>query len=209
MIFKKFTMNSKKDSSSQLTGLLIKVDNALGVDGHQKVRCVLTDTRAVVPTRGSGYAAGLDLAPFLHGIVEAKRVVIVNIGVAVEIPRGYYGRIATRSSVLIRGITISGDIDNDYRGEIKLIIVNNTDFPFILKAGVPVAHLIIKPYLPSNVVLVQHLPETDRGSNGFGSTSTTSNQYIVDNKEPMIYTKIMKDALNPTVETSKKEGDQI
>ena len=204
-------MDSKqvKENSPIITGLLIKVDNALAVDGHQNLRFVLTDTRAVIPTRGSASAAGLDLAPFIDGIVEAKRVVIVNIGLAVEIPPGYYGRIATRSSVLIRGITISGDIDNDYRGEIKLIIVNNTDFPFILKAGVPVAHLLITPYLPTNVLVVQHLPKSARGANGFGSSTASTNQYIVDNKEDMIYTKVVKDALNPTIETSKNEGDQI
>ena len=108
-------MNSTTDTGTQATGLLIKVDNALGVDGHQKVRCALTDSRAVVPKRATGYACGLDLAPLVDGIVNAKSVVIVSIGIAIEIPRGYYGRIATRSNILIRGIFISGDIDNDYR----------------------------------------------------------------------------------------------
>ena len=89
------------------------------------------------------------------------------------------------------------------RGDIKLIVANHTEFPFILQAGVAVAHLIITPYLPSNVVLVSHLEDSVRGSNGFGSTTNGSNQYVLDNKEPMIYTKVVKDALPLKLELPK------
>ena len=95
--------------------------------GMYKMKFLMTDARAIAPFRGSGDAAGLDIAPFCDGIVQPEQVVLVNTGLAVEMPSGHYGRIAARSSVLMRGITISGDIDYDYRGEIKLIVnINNS-----------------------------------------------------------------------------------
>ena len=197
-------MASTTDSSTQAEGLLIKVDNSLTVARYPELRCVLTDSRAIVPKRATAYACGLDLAPFIDGVVNAKSVVIVSVGVAVEIPHGYYGRIATRSNILIRGISISGDIDNDYRGDLKLIVTNHTDFQFILQAGVPVAHLILTPYSPANVLLVSHLDGTERGANAFGSSTSAANQYILDKKEPMIYTKVLKDALPMKIELPKK-----
>ena len=197
-------MATTTDSSTQSNSLLIKVDNVLGIDTYPKIRCILTDSRAIVPKRATNFACGLDLAPFIDGVVNAKTVMVVSVGIAIEIPNGYYGRIATRSNILIRGISISGDIDSDYRGDLKIIVTNQTDFPFILQAGVPVAHLILTPYSPANVILVPTLEDTVRGANAFGSSTSTKNQYIVDSKEPMIYTKVMKDALPVKMELPKK-----
>ena len=74
---------------------------------------VLHDRNAMVPHRRSEGAAGYDLAPICDGVVLANQTLIVDTGLAVEMPTNCYGRISTRSSVLMVGISISGDIDND------------------------------------------------------------------------------------------------
>ena len=90
----------------------------------------------------------------------------------------------------MRGITISGDIDYDYRGEIKLIVINNTKFPFVLTAGVAIAHLIVTPYIAPEVQFSSGLQPTERGKNVFGST-TNSAKYVVNNEKGLIYTKVI------------------
>ena len=175
--------------------------------GMYKVKFVMTDPRAIAPVRGSADAAGLDLAPFVDGIVQAEQNMLINTGLAVEMPIGHYGRIAARSSVLMRGITISGDIDYDYRGDIKLIVVNNTKFPFILKAGEAIAHLIISPYIAPEVEFTTRLQLTGRGLKGFGS-STSGNQYVINNDNGLIYKRIVTANENLAIEdNAQNKGD--
>ena len=143
----------------------------------------------MVPHRGSEGAAGYDLAPICDGVVLANQTLIVDTGLAVEMPTNCYGRISTRSSVFMVGISISCDIDNDYRDDIRLIVVNNTNFPFTLEAGVAIAHLVITPYLTPEIVFVPQLNLTERGLAGFGSTNNNA-KYVVNNEKGMIYIKL-------------------
>jgi dUTP pyrophosphatase len=93
---------------------------------------------------------------------------------AVEIPKGYFGMVVPRSGLGFKHrITLINDvgiIDEDYRGNIGLRMVNDGDKPYIVNRGERVAQMIITPYIPPVLVFVDELDETDRGSNGFGST---------------------------------------
>ena len=117
-----------------------------------ELKIVIHNPKTIIPSRGTDGSAGLDLAPFCDGDIRPGEVVLVNTGFALEIPIGYYGRIAARSNVLMKGISITGDVDNDYRGNIHLIIINNSSYPFRMQAGVAIAHLIITPYCTPQIL---------------------------------------------------------
>lgn len=127
---------------------------------------------AVIPTRGSSLAAGLDLSSVETVIIEAGSRAIVPTGLAFAIPEETYMRIAPRSGLAAKhGIDVlAGVIDADYRGEIKVILMNLGQSSFTINKGDRIAQAILEQCLLADVSSVEELPETDRGENGFGST---------------------------------------
>ena len=132
---------------------------------------LLTET-ATLPTRGSKYAAGLDLYASQTVSIMPFANNLVSTGISVTIPHGYYGRIAPRSGVSVKtGLIVNaGVIDSDYRGEIKILFQNPTREYKDIKAGDKVAQLIIEKIALLEVEEVDSLEHTERGMNGFGST---------------------------------------
>ena len=130
------------------------------------------DKRAVLPSRGSSHAAGLDLYSIEDMTIEPKQRYLARIGLAVAIPEGYYGRIAPRSGLALRtGLDVlSGVIDADYRGEIGCLLYNTGDEPITLPAQSKICQLIIEKIITPEAAWADEINETDRGSGGFGST---------------------------------------
>lgn len=121
--------------------------------------------------------AGLDLRVNDDVVLMEDEHQLVGTGLAVAIPEGYVGLIVIRSGVAAKqGVTIlnsPGIIDSHYRGELKLNLSNQTfNGAVAFKRGERVAQLVIVPIPTVNLVPVDALDETDRGSNGFGSTGT-------------------------------------
>lgn len=127
---------------------------------------------AQLPTRGSPYAAGLDLYAVEDVTLPAGARAMVRTGLAVAIPRGFYGRIAPRSGLAVNyGIDVlAGVIDSDYRGEIVCALVNHGAESFTLKAGQRMAQLIVEAIITPAPQWAEALDETSRGAGGFGST---------------------------------------
>ena len=127
---------------------------------------------AVVPTRGSEFAAGLDLSSVESVVIEPGDRAIVATGLAVIIPNGTYLRIAPRSGLAAKhGIDVlAGVVDSDYRGEIKVILVNFAREPFAVMPGERIAQAILEQCVIADVETVDELTDTDRGAAGFGST---------------------------------------
>lgn len=127
--------------------------------------------------RGSKEAAGLDLSSnnlSLITLYPGDRCAVPT-GVHVKIPKGYYGRVAPRSGLAFKyGIDVlAGVIDSDYRGEIKVILLNTSDTSFDIEYGDRIAQLIIEKIAIPDVLVVGNLDDleaSERGSNGFGST---------------------------------------
>jgi dUTP pyrophosphatase len=96
----------------------------------------------------------------------------VPAGLAIEIPPGYYGRVAPRSGLAVRhGIdTLAGIIDSDYRGELKVALINFGDQPVSFAAGERIAQLIIERAERCDYFWFEELSETERSEGGFGST---------------------------------------
>ncbi len=132
--------------------------------------------KAILPTRGTNGAAGLDLYACLdepETIPPGGRAFIPT-GVAVAVPEGYVGLMAVRSSIGVkRKLSMPngvGVIDSDYRGSLCVALWNTGDAPTTILPGDRIAQILILPVAVPTLELVEVLPETERGAGGFGST---------------------------------------
>ena len=121
-------------------------------------------------------AAGMDLAASLDTevtIAPGQRA-LVGTGLAIALPRGFEAQVRPRSGLAAKhGVTVlnaPGTIDEDYRGEIKVILINHGDEPFVVKSGERIAQLIIAPVARVTLVEQESLDESARGAGGFGHT---------------------------------------
>jgi deoxyuridine 5'-triphosphate nucleotidohydrolase len=127
---------------------------------------------AHLPARGSINAAGADLACAEALKLEPGERRLAPTGIAVEIPPGYYGRVAPRSGLAVRhGIDVlAGVIDADYRGEILVLLINLGSEPVQVSPGDRIAQLIIEQAAPALYSWTDDLGQTERAAGGFGST---------------------------------------
>lgn len=140
---------------------------------------------AIIPTKGSPYAAGYDLyacgyeGSMTDGtdwsvFVNPGDKIKINTGIAIAIPDGYFGGIYARSGLACKnGLAPAnkvGIIDEDYRGELIVCLYNQSSVPQKISKGDRIAQLIIQPYIGVTWNEVDDLDDTERGTGGFGST---------------------------------------
>jgi dUTP pyrophosphatase len=133
---------------------------------------------AVVPQYQSEGAAGMDLhACYEYGsgyLLEPGAIGIIPTGIAISLPQGFEAQVRPRSGLAAKnGVTVlnsPGTIDSDYRGEIKVILINHGKEPFGIKPGDRIAQLVIARVERLKPEIVWELDETERNENGFGST---------------------------------------
>lgn len=130
-----------------------------------------------MPAYETANSAGMDLRAYLPDgelVIKPMQRALVPTGLFMEIPVGYEGQVRPRSGLAIKsGITVlnsPGTIDADYRGEVKVILINLSDTDFVIKSGDRIAQLVIAKHEQPDVVEVQTLSETERGAGGFGHT---------------------------------------
>lgn len=129
-----------------------------------------------LPQYATTHSAGMDLKANTHEdiTIEPLKRVLVPTGLHIELPEGYEAQIRPRSGLAAKhgiGIVNSpGTIDADYRGEIKIILVNLSDQPFVLVPGERIAQMIVAKFERVEWVLSDELGESERGQGGFGST---------------------------------------
>lgn len=130
------------------------------------------DPKAILPARGSSFAAGLDICSIEDVTVGPHERAIARTGLAVAIPHGFYGRVAPRSGLAAKqGLDVlAGVIDSDYRGELCCVLYNTSDTTIQLSAGTKICQLIIEKIITPQPAWVNDLDETARGAGGFGST---------------------------------------
>jgi dUTP pyrophosphatase len=136
------------------------------------------DDKAIIPKAGSAYAAGYDLCASKHVVIAAGKHDAVRTGIAIALPAGTMGRILPRSGLAFnhRIAVNAGVIDQDYRGEVKVILENLSEKDFEIKVGDRIAQLVLIPILSpaqypiTEVSEVDALGKTGRGVGGFGST---------------------------------------
>ena len=135
----------------------------------------LTET-AVLPERGSAYAAGYDLFADIEAAIEIKphETFLVPTGLAMEIPEGYFGGIFARCGLSmkegLRPANCCGVVDADYRGQVCVSLHNDSDVTRTITPQQKIAQLVVVPFLSVEFEEIEELSDTVRGVGGFGST---------------------------------------
>lgn len=132
---------------------------------------------AKLPFSGSAQAAGYDLYACTGNgttVIQPHSNVMIGTGIACAIPEGYFGGIFARSGLAakegLRPANCVGVVDSDYRGEIRVVLHNDTDTERSISDGERIAQLVVMPYLAVSFAQTEDLEETERGEGGFGHT---------------------------------------
>lgn len=138
----------------------------------------LLEDDAFLPTYGSDLAAGADVRAHITEelIIEPGESALVATGLRFAIPAGYEIQIRPRSGLALNNqITVlntPGTIDADYRGEVKVILINHGKKPFTVTRGMRIAQIVLAPVVKADFVKEANLVATSRGEGGFGHTGT-------------------------------------
>ena len=141
-----------------------------------EVRFKKLNDLAKIPTRGSKFSAGYDLYAATNKDIQIPphSTVKIETGLAMDLPNGYFGAIVARSGIAtkrgLRPINCLGVCDFDYKGEYIVALHNDTTETKTVQAGERIAQLILLPYQDIDFKEVDELSDTDRGSDGFGSS---------------------------------------
>ena len=129
-----------------------------------------------LPKYETAGSAGMDLIASIDEdiIIKSGEIKLIKTGIAIALEKGFEAQIRPRSGLALKnGITVlntPGTIDSDYRGEICVILINHSKLDFIVSRGMRIAQMIIAKYEQAEIIVVENLDETVRGSSGFGST---------------------------------------
>ena len=127
-----------------------------------------------LPTRQTPQSAGLDISSNITATIKKGERTLVPTGIKIALPFGYEGQIRPRSGLALKhGITVlntPGTIDADYRGELKVLLINHGDADFTITRGDRIAQLVITKVEMIEFIEVDELPDTIRGQGGYGST---------------------------------------
>jgi dUTP pyrophosphatase len=129
-----------------------------------------------LPAYQSAAAAGLDLVAWMDAPITIRpgSRALVPTGIAVGLPPGHEGQVRPRSGLALKhGVTVlnaPGTIDEDYRGEVSVVLVNHGAEPFVVERGMRVAQLVVSPVVRVSAEPVDTLDATGRGAGGYGST---------------------------------------
>ena len=139
-----------------------------------KISVLKLHPNAVAPTQGAPFDAGYDLTSVEHKEIPPMGRTVVPTGISMEIPEGFYGRVAPRSGLAVKkGIDVlAGVIDSGYRNEIGVVLINLGGSLVTLPAGTRIAQIIIEKCHEVEWNDVEELAASNRGQGGFGSTGT-------------------------------------
>lgn len=134
-----------------------------------------------LPEHQTEHAAGLDLLAAVPAdapvVLEPGAYAMIPTGLCIALPPGTEGQVRPRSGLAAKhGVTVlnsPGTIDSDYRGEIKIVLINHGRESFLVSRGMRIAQLVVANFVYTQIKVVSGLPESVRGAAGFGSTGTT------------------------------------
>lgn len=136
-----------------------------------------------LPSYETEQAVGMDLRAALPEdnpmTLDPGKTAMVPTGLAMALPQGFESQVRPRSGLAAKfGVTVlnsPGTIDSDYRGEVKVILINHGPEAFVINRGDRIAQMVIAPVTQGILQETEELPDTERGEGGFGSTGGTSN----------------------------------
>jgi len=130
------------------------------------------DKGAFEPVRAHATDAGLDLRTPIEFTIQPHDSYVIDTGVHVEFPHGWYGELASKSGLNVKHSVVScgGILDEGYVGSIVVKLYNLGDEEYHFREGDKIVQMILKPYIAPNIVYVNELEDTKRGNKGFGSS---------------------------------------
>lgn len=129
------------------------------------------DRGAFIPVRAHNTDAGADLRSPIETVVPAMGSRVIDTGVHIQLPHGYVGMLKSKSGLNVKfGITSEGVIDEGYTGQIMVKLYNHSNYPYTVMRGDKITQLVIIPCEYVDFDLVDDLEDSERGSDGFGST---------------------------------------
>jgi len=138
------------------------------------IKWLVGEERRFLPTYQTTGSAGMDLHAVEALTLEAGSRALVPCGFSMAVPHGYEAQIRPRSGLAFKhGVTVlnaPGTIDSDYRGELKVLLINTGLQPFSISVGDRIAQMILAPVIQMHPLVFDELDDTDRGSGGFGHT---------------------------------------
>ena len=143
-----------------------------------KIQIKKLSNKVLTPKYETSGSSGMDIAAYIEQsiIINPGERALIPTGLSLCVPQGYEVQIRPRSGLAAKkGITVlntPGTIDSDYRGEVKVILINLSKDVFSVRNGERIAQMVVCPIKQIVVEEVKALPETSRGSGGFGSTGT-------------------------------------
>ncbi|MCA3564716.1 MAG: dUTP diphosphatase [Methylocystis sp.] len=156
-------MNASPQATASLRVPVVQLPHGLGLP---------------LPAFQTAGAAGLDLQAAIasdeHITLGKSERALVPTGLALQLPEGYEAQVRPRSGLAVKfGVTVlnaPGTVDADYRGEIKVLLINHGSGPFVITRGMRIAQLIVAPVTLAELTIVAELAPSGRGDGGFGST---------------------------------------
>jgi dUTP pyrophosphatase len=143
------------------------------------IKVKVLDNSITLPKYETVSSAGMDIRAFIPEgkiEIEPQERKLIRTGLCLEIPKGYEVQIRPRSGLALKnGITVlnsPGTIDADYRGELRLILINHSADIFSITNAMRIAQMVVAQFSRVDLLEVEDLSETDRGEGGFGSTGT-------------------------------------
>jgi dUTP pyrophosphatase len=130
------------------------------------------ESHAFMPRKGRQGDAGWDLSSAEDTIIPGKSWKLIDTGIGITVPNGTYGRIAPRSGVSTKGISVNaGVIDKTYTGRVKVLLINHGETDFSINVGDRIAQLLLEKIIDEcDVIQVEELENSVRGDGGFGSS---------------------------------------
>lgn len=139
-----------------------------------KLKINLIHEDAKMPHRANEGDAGLDIFSIEEKIIPSGETALISTGIQMELPQGTEAQIRPRSGLALKhAITVlnsPGTIDEGYRGELKIILINHGKEDFIVEKGMRIAQMVIAPVLEITLEEVENLSDSVRGEDGFGSS---------------------------------------
>ncbi|MCH1430752.1 MAG: dUTP diphosphatase [Chlamydiales bacterium] len=139
---------------------------------------IQTKDNATTPVYQTKYSSGADVRAYLDEnlIIPSGQSALIPTGLHFAIPTGFEIQVRPRSGLALREqvtvLNTPGTIDSDYRGELKVILINHGKKDFIVEPGMRIAQLVIAPVVQARFIHKEELSQTDRGEGGFGHTGT-------------------------------------
>ena len=140
----------------------------------KKINLMLIHPNAKMPLKATAHSSGYDLFACENSILKKKTYALIPTGISIELKKGLEAQVRPRSGLAVKhGITVlnaPGTIDADYRGEIKVALINHSDKDFDIIKGMRIAQLVFSSVVNVDLTLTDEINKTNRGAGGFGST---------------------------------------